>query len=637
MKRKRTMKDLIRVCQTMKCFLAPAVLIVFFFAGCGSSSNSNDSPGPTPPPTRMLTVKGIAAAGAPIVGTVNVRGADGVTSLSEIRSDGSFTVDVTALTPPFLIWADGSANGRSVHLYSTISAPGTVNVTPATDIIVATALKQDPYAHYQGNPDASAPAESDIDEARTLITGILSSVFASLDMPLDFDLMNGTFTVGGQGFDQILDAVAMTSEGSIVAMQDNASGTILLKDDFATEGVDTLLSASEAEKEVMPSLDAMEQIRDAFSMVIGLFETEEPSLETLSSIVRPLMSDGFLEDGNGPDDMLEEWAYAPACEGPSVGIELVTVAPYRKMVVQTLGSVKPIDMDEKAGNHAGLWCIATIRDNDRVFSFLTSFVQPLEGSPWLWFGNRNPFRSGGDVDVEAVREIRPEVTTMTSGLDVYAEDKGNAAYMRFGLTRFVILNNAFPETVDPETGNAFHALVLVRESAEATRYAIEGIPGNIYTENRGLDIDAMDSLEFVFVGLDEIGIPKTIWVDVLGEKPLKSDDLTADMFPVITAPENFADLSLSIPGLVTVSWENPMGKYVDEVDLRWWGDSGETRMNNDNPATCGNPDFQASSWLTTTFDTGETTVTSPERVLVSVQAQNETESQSFETRWLMVP
>ncbi|PIE61005.1 MAG: hypothetical protein CSA29_05610 [Desulfobacterales bacterium] len=159
------------------------MLFLVLISGCNGGGSDTDS---------AASIRGIAAAGAPIVGTVNIRGANGKTSDNEINADGTYRVDVSALTAPFLIWAEGTANGNNVKLYTTVdTAKKNANITPATNLVLTMALGQDPAAVYKNDPDAEVPDSSEIVSAEKQVQALLSRVFDSLGMPEDFNLMKG--------------------------------------------------------------------------------------------------------------------------------------------------------------------------------------------------------------------------------------------------------------------------------------------------------------------------------------------------------------------------------------------------------------------------------------------------------------
>src|SRR6185295_5749500 len=93
------------------------------------------------------SLSGTASSGAIILGTVTVTdsSAPAIERLVNIAPDGSYTVDVSGMTAPLLLRADGVVGGRAVTVHSVALAPdvgGTLNVTPLTELIVSNAAKK---------------------------------------------------------------------------------------------------------------------------------------------------------------------------------------------------------------------------------------------------------------------------------------------------------------------------------------------------------------------------------------------------------------------------------------------------------------------------------------------------------------
>jgi len=65
----------------MKKFLAMIVIAASLMSGCSKEDKASE----------IKEIYGVAASGAPIVGTVNIKGANGKVSMSAIKADGSFT------------------------------------------------------------------------------------------------------------------------------------------------------------------------------------------------------------------------------------------------------------------------------------------------------------------------------------------------------------------------------------------------------------------------------------------------------------------------------------------------------------------------------------------------------------------
>jgi hypothetical protein len=104
--------------------LMASLTLLTLLPGCGGGGG-----GAAVIPVATTSVSGVAATGAPLVGTVYLK--DSATPAIElstiIAADGSFTFDVTNLKAPFLLKAVGTAGGRNYTLYSFASNHGIAN------------------------------------------------------------------------------------------------------------------------------------------------------------------------------------------------------------------------------------------------------------------------------------------------------------------------------------------------------------------------------------------------------------------------------------------------------------------------------------------------------------------------------
>jgi hypothetical protein len=107
--------------------LALVTTISLSLAGCGGGGGTSSTPSATPSAT---TVSGVAATGAPMSGTAYLKDSTGNQMSTPINPQtGMFTFDVSGKTPPFMLTA-GS-------LYSMADGPGTANINPLSNIMVA--------------------------------------------------------------------------------------------------------------------------------------------------------------------------------------------------------------------------------------------------------------------------------------------------------------------------------------------------------------------------------------------------------------------------------------------------------------------------------------------------------------------
>ena len=156
-------------------FIFHAVLlgIVLAVTGCGgdSSSNRSGSGGENPPIPSSSSLTGTAAIGAAIqAGTVNAECVDGSGFASTVitNADGSWTGNIASTALPCVLTVTGGT--PSVTLRSYASQPGTINITPITDMVLAltTGLADGSWIAKPANwPDASTIASKKTEGIRS--------------------------------------------------------------------------------------------------------------------------------------------------------------------------------------------------------------------------------------------------------------------------------------------------------------------------------------------------------------------------------------------------------------------------------------------------------------------------------------
>ena len=118
------------------------------------------------------TLSGTAAGGAAIVGTVVVKGANGNVKSAVIEADGTYEVDVTGLTAPYRLRAEGTVGGKHYKLHSyteEASVGGTVNITPFTDLIIANTAQQLAANFFDSTVDTGLDASLTLYEEADLL------------------------------------------------------------------------------------------------------------------------------------------------------------------------------------------------------------------------------------------------------------------------------------------------------------------------------------------------------------------------------------------------------------------------------------------------------------------------------------
>lgn len=186
-------------------------LVIFFglvMAACGGGGGTTTSA--TGGSTSALT--GTAAKGAAIAAaTVTIKGANGLIKTGTTASDGSYNIDVSGLTAPYLIKVQSGAT----VLYSIGEQTGTANVHPLTDLIIRTwyDVQNVPIDTAFANPVASPPpSANELGVIASVIKKLVQKwiVAAGLNT-VTFNMFTTPFTANSSGFDGLLDTLTVAS------------------------------------------------------------------------------------------------------------------------------------------------------------------------------------------------------------------------------------------------------------------------------------------------------------------------------------------------------------------------------------------------------------------------------------------
>lgn len=598
-----------------------AALTLVMSVGCDDDGGGSGSGG-----SSALT--GTVAAGAPVVGTVTVRDANGIEVEGSIESDGSYTLDVSGLTPPFILWAEGTTNGRRVHLYSFVEEPGACNVTPATNMAMAMALDNDPVEFF-ANENAQVPDDivTQVATAQAVIEEKIAVVLRNLGIQ-EFDIRKTAFTADGQGFDGLMDVVDFRCEGGTAVMEDKSTGKPFYQEDVTTGTVAVNKTGTELEAlatEITSAMNTKESLAGIFKLIINAYADGVPTAAELNSMLGAYMADDFLEDGLRKTEIFTSWTTKDQdgeIEGPPPGIQFVALTYLRPMGTFTAGqnTIKEFDQ-ENSGHTAGYWVYITVKEPDTgtIEGYLTSFVK-TSGGDWKWYGNRCPIDEGGEAESRASMFVVDNGTPeFSSGIDLWREDENSPIPMEVlyvvadGLptsldatmsqhsdlfdfqvtekTGWDALTTGMPTsvslqlpdvTIAPDTYTT--GLVMVKQSKltddnpwEANKLHIYNDTshwGSYYTEADGLvNADLSDGQEFRYVGLSASGVPVCTWVERLEATPVAAGELNATYFPTLVTVNGKAPASLTTADFpfangtqaLTMTWTNPDDPYDNPI------------------------------------------------------------------------
>ena len=186
-----------------------AAVVVGLLSGCGGDGSATATP--------TATVSGTAATGAAIAaGTVTLKCVSGTTVAAITGSDGSFSIDIGNVRLPCLgrlEYRDNTGASRKLHTF--VGAAGTANITPVTELLVASLLAQtaasafDTFDALRSQAVTAAQVTAAVAAVKTYLAGLGVATANFPADPVGSPLRAAVGGVGGDDFDRLLDALAV--------------------------------------------------------------------------------------------------------------------------------------------------------------------------------------------------------------------------------------------------------------------------------------------------------------------------------------------------------------------------------------------------------------------------------------------
>ena len=277
----------------MKRFLLNTKLLVIAFSVVLASCGGGGSDTAVVDAAASTALKGTAAAGAAIIGTVTVKGSLGLTRSELIEADGTYNVDVSGLTAPYRLRAQGTVGGRTYKLHSYAEAAdvgGNVNITPFTDLIVANAAGQVAAAYFESNSPADLdPADVEAQEAA--LQAKLETVLTALGVDSAINLLNSTFSADHSGLDAALDVVRIEVDAGLqVATITNLLENTTVSDSVTDTEDNTEVLAADPTT-INAGVSDIQQIAGRFDALTAAFANGLPTQASIEDIFSADFSD----------------------------------------------------------------------------------------------------------------------------------------------------------------------------------------------------------------------------------------------------------------------------------------------------------------------------------------------------------
>ncbi|MEC4888530.1 MAG: hypothetical protein RI101_00590 [Nitrospira sp.] len=532
-------------------------------SGGGDSSVSGTSPGVTPV-AATKTITGTVAGGAPLVGTVTVKDS----SLPpveravavDLAATGKYSMDVTGLTPPFMLRAEGMVGGASVTYFSgidNVGAAGTVNVniTPFTNLIIGN-IAGTIAANYYSSGNFSSLTPQALTSAQQQLRNRLLPLLQGVGLDGTVDLLRASFEANGTGIDEALDIVRMAPDPN-----DPTLSVIITNLINNQEIIDNLASIADITVIDAAGVSDYDQIAQGFRTLEGLFATRVPASDD-AQLLALFDAQGFRFSGATYSEFAAEFL-----DAQNIGVTFaLTPLSFTPSNAPTNARVK-----------------LTVKQKNRIPSTVAEWqlnkVTVNNVSTWKSIGNQWI----ADAGVQAQASNAGGGTTsglwfidtfMPAGSGIgYAVvtgrglgNKGGADGVSPGLLLVNYQNGASPGVAAPpyqgvttplRRNDRYNILPLTDQEIQNANFGDNEVYTFVFYDDNGTPSDLSDDVPLNGTGY-QVTLPK---------RPYLSTEFPS-VFPVFTSPTagqvTVAGLS---GGNVLAAWTLPAGQLAESIEF----------------------------------------------------------------------
>jgi hypothetical protein len=205
-------------------FLGAFGSVLLFLAGCGGGTSSSSGGGTT----TSLTISGVASSGKPLVnGTVTCKDFNGNFASTSLDSLGAYSINVTTMTAPFRIRANGFSGGIAQELYSVALEPGVANVNPLSHIALAESFgSNNPKNAFDSAGIGNITTATVQAAVNSMRTNLLNSFTAQGFSGANIDPITTAMAANGQGLDRVFDFIdfKINTTSGAVTVKNRADG-----------------------------------------------------------------------------------------------------------------------------------------------------------------------------------------------------------------------------------------------------------------------------------------------------------------------------------------------------------------------------------------------------------------------------
>jgi len=502
----------------------------------------------------VQTLSGTAAAGAPLVGTVLVKDSASPANLRSalIGTGGGYNIDVSGMTPPFMIRAEGTVGGRAYVLHSAATSAdvgGTINVTPLTELIIANIALQLASDYFDsGAFSGLTPAQ--IDAQESLLQSRLQPVLDALGVEAGIDLLRNLFLADHTGLDVALDLLRIeVNTATNIATITNVLNGQAIQDDLQDVQDATVLTDL---NNVSAGLSDMQAILASVAVWEQLFATSLPAAD---GPLQDLFAADFLHDDQGRAQFLANITSSPDL----IGLQFSGVAFDS---LDTVAGTATVTLNLSLGGVA----VGTLKQ----------FGMVRNGSGvWLFSGNQQFFYA----EVKALSRHDQHYNSATSSVDFEIYETG----LRFDINDENATNNpggvGILKAVITGPGLPVAGVVLERASVNL-HFTITGEDDDLYNMSDS-DIGLIpDNAGYSIALYDGADNPITSVTSVLPKPPFLNGAVPG--YPLIDSP-TLSELAGYAGGPITVNGTIALGSRSVRSGIYFGLDNGSVREAREEP------------------------------------------------------
>lgn len=543
------------------CHIGLSFLFLVLMACSGGGDSSAPAPAPHPSPPTSIIIAGTASAGAPIAGQVYLKDSTGnILGPQTIAADGSFSFDITNMSAPFILLAEGTT-GFPCRLMSMATGGGTANINPLTNLAVASLTgNSDAYANF--NSVASEITTGAIADIMGKINAMLVNVLNAFSA--NIDPLAGAVPTNHQGLDGLFDVIKVDINVSSLELIlfNKLTGEAIYTVNITSiaSGTAPVISASDPKIPSIVSVAALNEIRSRLSSYTDVLKSKGIGLTA------PDVADYYVDEATfGLQDGYTKTKF--------IALEANLLGRYSSLTITGISDVIPLaGQCDLSSNQCSLHIKWLLDDGSLGHGAYYTMVK--DGGLWKITGN--------NYRTEAFIYPTSEKTYWTDGTSTIE----NGLRMEFYEPAYHGLEYAKVTGPGlPSQGVLFHrwAPYGVFVLDDASRAVSQR--GN-YIYYKELDIDTLPNTGFTQYQVQFFSdAGRTDLVEqrplVLSSKPLKNTELTDGHFATMSHPATHVLSSFPPEGTYAFTYAPPSAYIITflRYELHFWNDgtSGAVR------------------------------------------------------------